>query len=115
MVVYCNDVYDYTNFDWWLNEGNQLVDGMDVTDILATPHTIYDDEHNYSLCGGYEGKYTAHVLQAAGPGGGNPFIRFVWNSADDLAAWYVERVGIPMGLNREDSLKELDYILGISK
>jgi hypothetical protein len=115
MVVYCNDVYDYTNFDWWFKAGNKLVDGMDVTDILATPHTVYDDHHGYSLCGGYEGKYTAHVIQAQGIGGGNPYIRFLWNSIDDLKEWYVDRVGGPMGLNREDSIEELDYILGISK
>lgn len=115
MVVYCNDVYDYTNFDWWFQLGNKLVDGMDVTDILATPHTIYGDEHDYSLCGGYEGKYKATVIRAVGIGGDNPYVRFEWCDMDTLRDWYVKRVGGPMGLDEDGSVKELDYILKYSK
>ena len=116
-VVYCNDIMHETNIEFWeIANGRKIHDGQDITEILSTPHDIWDgEETDYALCKGYEGKYTATVIYARGPGGGNPFVKFVWSDQNALEEWYLERVGIPMGLDEQGAKRELAYLLENSK
>lgn len=132
-VVYCNDIMHEVDIEFWETaNGCKIHDGQDITEILSTPHDIWDgDVTDYALCKGYEGKYTATVIAAHGvrwlnvrtwkargrPGGGNPYpyVRFVWSDHEALEEWYVNRVGIPMGLDEQGAKEELAYILENSK
>lgn len=117
MVVYCNDLMHEIDIAFWEDaHGRRIEDGDDITEILSTPHDIWGgDVVDYALCGGYEGKYGATVVRAHGPGGGNPYVRFEWCDMDTLREWYVKRVGAPIGMDRETSLLELEYVLSHSR